>query len=166
MNSRAAVVLQLLGLSVLVCCQRLSGRAHARTAEDQERTDGWSVQDQVISGREETAKDSRRQNAHGFLATQMLPISHGRGAQVFDRFKAELAKINQSLVNAKARRKDKARPSVHNLLLYHWSVWCLDRHTPSSPSSWTTRVNRKWCIFLFGICIDANKFILLSTDLV
>lgn len=94
--------------SLLVCCERLSGRAHARTAEDQERTDGWSVQDQVISGREETAKDSRRQNAHGFLAMQMLPISDGRKEQVLGRYKAELAKINQRLMNAKTRRKDKA----------------------------------------------------------
>ena len=93
--------------SLLVCCERLRRRAHARTAEDQERTDGWSVQDQVISGREETAKDSRRQNAHGFLAMQILPISNGRGEKVFDRYKAELVKINQCVMNAKARRKEK-----------------------------------------------------------
>ena len=122
MNSRAAIFLQVLAqqccvkrrvyvflptFTLLVCCERLSGRTHARTAEDQERTDGWGVQSQVISGREETAKDSRRQNAHGFLATQILPISDGRGEQIFDRYKTELAKINQRLMNARARRKEK-----------------------------------------------------------
>ena len=57
----------------LVCCERFSWRAHARTSEEEERIDGRCVQEQVISWRKTTTKNSRCQNSHRLLAKGKFP---------------------------------------------------------------------------------------------